>query len=463
MSESSLNYIRGLETFKDVPESSLRWMIDNGEVIRKETGDLLFKKGDPSQYMHIVLSGRFDVYRMTDRGREFVVEFEPGTITSQLPYSRLKEASGFAEALEPSEVFRLDKSHFRDMIRDHFELTRSLVHLMTSRVRNFTQLQVQNEKLMALGKLSAGLAHELNNPSSAMVRSAGELSHQLRRAPESFKKLLKVNLSDKEIDGIQALLTSKLDATPRTLSMMQRSGLEEDLADWLEAHGEENGFDYAENYVEFGFEPSDLEELYHLTGSENLKPTLLWLNDQLQIVRLVGEIEAASRRISDLVGSVKRYSYMDRDADRQPVDLNQGLQSTITMLAHKARKNKVKVEETYDENQPSVTGLPGELNQVWTNLIDNALDAMEDNGGTLRISTESNVNYIHVRIGDTGPGIDEEIRGHIFEPFFTTKPQGQGTGLGLDIARKIIDRHHAKIRLESQPGNTTFTITFDKL
>lgn len=460
MSERLLPFLKDLSIFESVPQESLEWMISCGGIVHLKKGEFLFEKGEASQFMQIVVEGRFEVYQITDRGRKFFAELEPGEITSQLPYSRLKETSAFGEALEDSVVFRLHKDCFREMITNHFELTRSLVHLMTSRVRNFTQMQVQNEKLMALGKLSAGLAHELNNPSSAMVRSASELALQLRRSPESFKKLLKIQLTEKEIDGIQALLTSKLDATPPVLSLMERSDLEEDLADWLEAHGESNGFEYAEHLVEFGFSPSDMESLYQLTGSTHLTPTLHWLDDQLKIVKMVNEIEEASKRIGTLVSSIKRYSYMDRDSDRQPVDVKEGIVSTLTMLHHKARKHKVNIEENYASDLPKVKGLPGELNQVWTNIIDNALDAMENGGGSLVIKAENDEHYVRVRIRDTGPGIPDDVLTHIFEPFYTTKPQGKGTGLGLDIVKKILNQHNAEVRVETQPGNTEFTISF---
>lgn len=460
MSERLLPFLKDLSIFESVPQESLEWMISCGSLVNLKKGEFIFEKGEAPEYMQIVVEGRFEIYQITDRGRKFFAELEPGEITSQLPYSRLKETRGYGEALEDAVVFRLHKDCFREMITDHFELTRSLVHLMTSRVRNFTQMQVQNEKLMALGKLSAGLAHELNNPSSAMVRSASELALQLRRSPESFKKLLKIQLTEKEIDGIQALLTSKLDATPPILSLMERSDLEEDLADWLEAHGESNGFEYAEHLVEFGFSPADMESVYQLTGPKHLTPTLHWLDDQLKIVKMVNEIEEASKRIGTLVSSIKRYSYMDRDSDRQPVDIKEGIVSTVTMLQHKARKHKVNIEENYASDLPKVKGLPGELNQVWTNIIDNALDAMENGGGSLVIKAENDEHYVRVRIRDTGPGIPDDVLTHIFEPFYTTKPQGKGTGLGLDIVKKILNQHNAEVRVETQPGNTEFTISF---
>lgn len=460
MPENLLQYLTSLKELSDVPQSSIQWMIDNGEVRAYKQGDFLFQNGDFPKHLEVILKGKFEVYRMNERGRQFLTDIETGTITSQLPYSRMSQITVDAEATEESEVFKLHMDNFTEMIQDHFELTRALVHTMTNRVRTYTQRQVQNEKLMALGKLSAGLAHELNNPASAMVRSAVELGKQLRHSPESFKKLLKIDIKESEIDAIQHVLNEKLNSPPTSLSMMQRSGLEENLADWFEAHGESNGFDYAENFVDFHFYPEDLEQIYQACGSNNLGPTLYWLNDQLSVVKMVSEIETASKRIGELIGSVKRYSYMDRDGDKQPVDINEGLQSTQTMLAHKARKNKVKVEEQLDAELPNIIGLPGEINQIWTNLIDNALDAMEENGGTLKIASLRNGHFAKVTITDTGPGIPDSVKGHIFEPFYTTKPQGKGTGLGLDIVRKIVEQHHAEIRVESQPGNTTFSVTF---
>lgn len=463
MTDSDFSFIQNLSPFADVPESSMKWMCDAGEVFELKKGEFLFEKDAPANYMHIIIDGTVDVFRIVDRGKQFLTEMGPTTLTSQLPYSRMKVGGATAEVVtESGRFFRLHIDHFPTMIQEHYELTRALVHHMTSRVRNYTQLQTQNEKLMALGKLSAGLAHELNNPASAMTRSASELTKHLHKSPQVFKKLMRVDLSDNKIDAIQDILQSKLAEPPQTLAMMKRNELEEDMADWLEAHGEENGFDYAEHLVEFGFTTMDMEELYNHTGAANISYTLHWLNDQLQVVRMVSEIENASKRIGELVGSIKRYSHMDRDLDRQPVDINAGIQSTLTLMAHKCRKNRVQVDVQLDENLPTIHGLPGELNQVWTNLIDNALDAMEENGGTLRIQSRQDDHVIKVTLSDTGPGIPDTVIKHIYEPFYTTKPQGKGTGLGLDITRKIIERHHAQIRVESQPGNTTFSITFNK-
>ncbi|TNE26106.1 MAG: GHKL domain-containing protein [Bacteroidetes bacterium] len=463
MSDSDFLFIQNLSPFIDVPESSLRWMYEAGEVYELSKGEHLFEKDAPANYMHIIIEGTVDVFRVLERGKQFLTEMGPTTLTSQLPYSRMKVGGATGEVVsDKARFFRLHIDHFPTMIQEHYELTRALVQHMTSRVRNYTQLQTQNEKLLALGKLSAGLAHELNNPASAMTRSASELSKHLLKSPQVFKKLMRVELSDDKIDAIQDILQSKLAQPSPSLAMMQRNELEEDMADWLEAHGEENGFEYAEHLVEFGFTTSEMEELYNLTGANNIRYTLHWLNDQLQVVRMVSEIENASKRIGDLVGSIKRYSHMDRDLDRQPVDINAGIQSTLTLMAHKCRKNRVTVDAKLDENLPPIQGLPGELNQVWTNLIDNALDAMEENGGYLRIQTQQDDHLIKVSVSDTGPGIPEDVMKHIYEPFYTTKPQGKGTGLGLDITRKIIERHHAQIRVESQPGNTTFRITFTK-
>ncbi len=298
MPKDLLPFFKSLPTFAEVPNDSLTWMIQCGEIKNYDTGEFLFSKGSPVEYMYVILEGDFEAYQITNRGREFFVELVKGDITSLLPYSRLKEATAYAEAKQPSKVFGLHKDYFRTMIADHYELTAALVHHMTSRVRNFTTMQVQNEKLAALGKLSAGLAHELNNPSSAMVRSASELAKLLKQGPDNFKKLLNIDMEEHQVNGVQALLTKKIESSMPTLSMMQRNEMEEDIADWLEAHGESNGFDYAELFVAFGFEVSELEGLYQLLGSESLTTTLEWMHGQLDIVRIVREIEDGLKGLS---------------------------------------------------------------------------------------------------------------------------------------------------------------------
>jgi len=447
--------------FEDVPESQLRWLLEKGKIKTLQPGDFLFKKGDPPTYLYVVLSGSFQVYFLRGNQQRFVPDIEPGRVTGLLPYSRMVETSGSATANTESEVFVLHKDHFPEMIRDHYDLTSFFVHQMTNRVRTFTQIQLQNEKLMALGKLSAGLAHELNNPASAIVRSSKALKSHLELLPENFKKVIKIQATDEQVDRVNQLLFERIsDRKPNNLSLMEKSDREDEIADWLEENGVEDGFEIAENLVEFGLKESDLQMVIEAVSEAHFPPVAKWINDNLTTDRMVREIEDAACRISDLVLSVKGYTHMDQASAIQPVDLPKGLLSTQTMLKYKARQNQIEFINDFDENLPPIQGIPGEINQVFTNLIDNGLDAMEKKGGTLTCKTWLDGNSARISITDTGTGIPKEIQRNIYEPFYTTKEMGKGTGMGLEVVRNIVIKHRGSIDLESVPGKTTFKLCF---
>lgn len=447
--------------FDDVPEAQIEWMISKGEIKTYQPGEFIFRRGEAADHLLIIESGEFQVYFDQDGERRYAGDLVAGDVTGVLPYSRMKQAGGFGEAKVESVVFTLHRDHFQEMIHDHYELTSTFVHHMTNRVRTFAQIQLQNEKLMALGKLSAGLAHELNNPASAIVRSAQALQKHLQLVPDNFKKVLKMKATDEDIDVLNGLLFDKLSSKdlPR-LSLMEKTELEDELADWLEDNGVEDGYDMTDNLVEFRFTEEDLELVLETVGADFLGPVVKWLDSNVGTERMVGEIEEAASRIAELVQSVKGYTHMDQANDMQKVDLHIGLDNTLTMLKHKVKQNKVEIVQEYAEKLNPVMGFPGELNQIFTNLIDNALDAMEEKGGQLKIKTWNDGKFVRLDIQDSGSGIPEDKLRKIFEPFYTTKEMGKGTGMGLDVVSKIVNKHKGVINVQSKPGKTVFELCF---
>lgn len=445
-----------------VPIEQIEWVVERGELIEYEAGELFFQRGDPIDRLIIVLEGSTS-FKMEQNGQyKELGRLKKGDISGALPYSRAQSATATGTAVVDTKLFVLSKEHFRDLICECHEFTSVLVHEMTDRVRDFTRSQQQNEKLMALGKLSAGLAHELNNPAAAIVRSSESLQSHLGTVPDKFKKVMSLRVSSEEVDLVNDMLFSKIkQGIDKGESLMERTEREDELTDWLDDNGYGDCYALSETLAEYGFCATDLQHLRDELSQESFPPVVEWIDNVLTTEKMVGEIKEASNRISTLVNSVKSYSHMDRATDMEPTDVHEGIHNTLIILNHKFKKNKVEIVENLEEDLPRISAIPGELNQVWTNIMDNALDAMEEqDGGTLSIETVKHGGNVNVSITDSGPGIPEEIKGRIFEPFFTTKDVGKGTGLGLETVQKIIEKHNGSIKLESEPGKTKFEFCF---
>lgn len=456
-----LSYLQKIEDISNVPAEQLQWLLDHSECKTFAAGDFLFQPGYPSDYMYIILSGKIRVWLEQNGSTREVGRLEEGDITGVLPYSRLREARGTAVAMEESQILFTHRDRFPEMIRTQYELVEALVHIMSNRIRNFTTLRVQNEKLVALGKLSAGLAHELNNPSSAVVRVAKELKSHLGYLPNGFKKVISIKMEEKEIDAVNDLLFGRVQEGIRSYSMMERNNLENDLEDWFDDNDLEIASDALDALVDYGFGEDDMEFILEQTGPDHVGPVMNWVGNVLTTEKLVTEIHDASTRISDLVTSIKSYSHMDQDTDRGKVDIREGVQSTKRMLAHKFRKAQVDFLEEYDDPFPQIHANPGELNQVWTNIMDNSLDALQGTeGARITVRAVKDGPCLKVSLIDNGPGIPEDVQSKIFDPFFTTKEMGKGTGLGLDVVRRIVESHRASIELKSSPGHTEFVMWF---
>ncbi len=462
MQTVTAEWLQSIEDLKDVPPGQLQWWIDNSRVYELEEEAYLFRNGVPITGTHVILSGRIKIFVNQSNGMRTIGFIGAKDITGYLPFSRGLVANVNGQVVEKISVMTYPVERIKELIVGYYELTQALVHVMTSRVRNFTALQQQNEKMMALGKLSAGLAHELNNPASAIVRGAISLRDHLKLSPETFKRIMDIKVTSADVDKVNNKMFEVLDRHELpVLTLMQKTGKENELAECMESLSVENSQEIAENFVEFGFTCEDVKEFNSLIPHEHLTPVFNWINNNLVTEKMVNDLQDASQRIGTLVNSIKNFTHMDRGSDKEFADIHSGIKNTLTMLEYKFKKGNVKLVEHYDIGLPHIQAFVGELNQVWTNLIDNALDAMEVNGsGILEITTSREKDNVIFTITDNGPGIPTEITNRIFDPFFTTKDIGKGTGLGLDVVKRIVSQHEGTIKVNSLPGKTTFTVCF---
>lgn len=458
--ENQLSLLRKLKVFQDVPKEQLSWMVSAGEFKELKAGEYIFRKGDPLNRMIVLLKGKLLYQQNQNDGSRTLDEIIAGEVTGALPYSRAATSGAELKVQEEGEAIVLSTDRFREMITDHHELTEVLVHTMTTRVRKFTRSRQQYEKMAALGKLSAGLAHELNNPASAVLRSSAELKKQISGMPRLLNKVLKGQALEPVFQHLQDLSASKANKNSREPpGLLEKTAREDELAEWLEAQGVAKPYGIAETLAEFRFNKTELKDLKEqLDMEKGLQAVLEWFCQLLSMEKLAEEIQQSSGRISELVSAVKTYSHMDKSPEKEHTDIIKGIQDTLTILNFKIRKKGIEVRTHFPEDLPKACVFAGELNQVWTNLLDNAIDALEQEG-KIDISVSSQDDSVVVKVQDSGPGIPEEIQNSIFDPFFTTKGLGEGSGLGLDIVKRIVEDHDGSIQLESAPGKTTFTIS----
>lgn len=460
--EDKVEALRRVHLFADLPDEQLQWFAAQTEDLRFVPGDVLFQKGAPADVLVIYLEGEVRAYR-DDQAHDGYVYIgragEPNTeVSGMLPFSRMKEWSATGRAVTDMRLLRFPVSLFPELLQRMPELVKRLVGLMSDRVRDVTVADQQQDKLMALGKLSAGLAHELNNPAAGATRAAKDLILVLKELREADLRLCRHDLTSEQYAAIVSFENSAIEqlATIQPLDSLAQSDLEEVLTTWLEEHGIADPWKYANNLVEAGIEAEGLEKIFGTIDASAIGDVLARVNAQLATVKLAREIRTGTARISELVGAIKEYSYMDQ-ASVQEVDVHKGLESTLLILKYKLRKKNIQLTREYADNLPRIKAYGSELNQVWTNLIVNAIEAMQD-GGKLKVRTRLEPTDVMVEIRDSGAGIPESVKTHIFEPFFTTKAVGEGTGLGLDTVARIVRKHRGNIRFDSKPGDTCFQV-----
>lgn len=438
------------------PREQLTWLAAHGRLLRLEAGPVAVAKTKLIENLWIVLSGHLSIRIQRSSGSRKVMEWQSGDIAGVLPYSRMTAPPGDVTAEETTELLIVHRDNFREMARECHELTTTLVHAMLDRARIFTSSDLQVEKMASLGKLAAGLAHELNNPASAVGRTAEGLSAHLAELELTARAVGAVRFSETQLALLEGERTGCVGETRSILSPIERANRENAFESWLTRHGLEPAI--ADSLIDTPLDLNGLDELARDLDTRTLDLVIRYLSASCLTRRLAAEVESAASRISKLVAAVKRFTYMDQAAVPEPVDIGQGLSDTIAVLGAKARQKSIGVTLDVPPKLPTVLGVGGELNQVWLNLIDNALDAAPARGHVaITVTLES--HFVVVRVIDDGPGIPDEIREKIFEPFFTTKPVGAGTGLGLEIAWQLVQRHKGEINVLSQPGRTEFAVS----
>jgi signal transduction histidine kinase len=451
--------LRTIPPLDGLTEQEYCWLATHGTERVGEEGDLIFVEGGPCDKMHFILKGEIHVRRKHSGPALFIGR--AGQMTGKLPFSRMKTYGGDGYTVGPAWSIDIDESIFPDMLAAIPSMTQRCVSTLLDRVREVTRMEQQSEKLAALGKLAANLSHELNNPASAAQRSAASLFNELRQYGEHKYRLGSLCLNQEQTDGYRSWIESARSrmASYSSLSNSPENALEHaDREDaymkWLMEHNVPEPWSIAPSLAETRLTTSVLDELAAILPQDILVVAVATVASSLRVERMSETILDSTVRIFDLISAIKDYSYMDQ-APIQDVDLAQSLENTLAMFG--SRLLHVTVETQFAPDLPPISAYGSELNQVWTEIIENALDAMEDRG-TLRLATKLAGQMALVEIGDSGPGIDPSIQSRIFEPFFTTRAPGRGLGLGLDTANRIVSKHSGFINVESKPGATCFQI-----
>jgi signal transduction histidine kinase len=446
--------LRRVPVFADLPDDQIAWFLGQAQELHLKAGDIYSKQGDPADAMFVILEGHLQG-RGERNGETFMFDLEAGEVTGILPFSRMKIFTVGGRAVTDSRALRFPASLFPELVQRMPELTQRLVGLMSDRIREATRFEQQRDRLASLGKLSAGLAHELNNPASAAKRAASQLRQMLTKIRNASLELGRRVLTAEqksEIEKLESAFTRVDIIPPDPLTI---SDLEEQIDSLLRSHGQNDLWALAAELARKNIQPEVVESLFSTMDGDTARAALVRIASSVEIASLMHEIESSTARISDLVCAIKEYTHMDQ-APVQNADVVRSLETTLTILNHKLKRG-VKVLRDYEEVPLLVNSFGSELNQVWTNLIDNAIDAMHGNG-ELHIRTFRDDGCVAVEIRDNGPGISEEVQPHIFEPFFTTKGVGEGTGLGLDTVQRIVKKHRGNIQVNSRPGDTRFQV-----
>jgi signal transduction histidine kinase len=446
--------LRRIAAFSDLPDGQIDWFLSHAEEMILRAGENFVRQGDPPDWLFVFLEGSYQ-WRGEFGGDTVVLPASAGEINGVYPFSRMKKFTVGGRALSDARLLRFPVALYPELVQKMPELTTTLVAMMSDRVREGTRIEQQHDRLISLGKLAGGLAHELNNPAAAALRAAGQLEgmlEKLRNASFELGQRNPGNAHQAEIGRIEAAFTQAKNSPADPLSL---SDLEDRLNSVLHPHAREDTWALSATLAGCNTQPEALESLLANLDSATAQAAVARIAASAESEVLLNVIRDSTSRICDLVQTIREYTYLDQ-SPLQDVDIVRSLETTLTMLQHELR-NGVSVRREYQPVPLLVDSFGSELNQVWTNLIQNAVDAMAGKG-ELRLRTFREEHYVVVEIGDTGSGISPDVRSHIFEPFFTTKGVGEGTGLGLDTAQRIVKKHRGDIHVSSVPGDTRFQV-----
>jgi signal transduction histidine kinase len=451
-------FLTKIPLFSGLAETDLRHLCNSVEEIHLSQGEILFKQGNDGDRAFIIKEGEIEIVK-SSHGRDVLLATrKSGEVIGEMALLESAPRMASARAKRKSVLYAIRKAEFDHLITTSISASNTMFYTILSRWKATEALLRQSEKMAELGKLTAGIAHELNNPASAVQRSAALMDNNINRYDYTLKQLNQSSLSPEQLNLIDDLImrVRKQAKNPPDMDTLTRSDREDELVNWLDQKGIDNPWDVAVCLVDINMTDDALDSLSTQFDRGLLTQVLGWISANYGLYNLMAEIYQGSSQISEIVAALKSYSYLDR-APLQDVDVHQGLDNTLLILRNKLKKG-ISVRKEYSPELPIIQGYGSELNQVWTNILDNAIDALDDSGEII-IRTRHNDENIYIKIQDNGSGIPPNILPRIFDPFFTTKPPGQGTGLGLDISYNIIViKHKGDINVTSQPGNTCFEI-----
>ena len=451
--------LRRVAAFSDLADCQIDWFLSHIQEIRVKSGESFVRQGDPADWMFIFLEGLFQ-WTGEFGGDTVSLPAQAGDISGVFPFSRMKQFTVTGRALTDGRFARFPATCFPELIQRMPELTTRLVAMMSERIREGTRIEQLRDRSASLGKLSAGLAHELNNPGTAAKRAAGQMRNMLAKVRSANSELWRLPVPDSSKDRIEEVEASLMESGATLLDGLALSDLEERLASILSNYGHTDSWELSAGLARCNMHPDNVVALLTHLDPTTARPALARIAASAELSILINTIEDSTARILKLVSTVKEYSYMDQ-APVQSIDVARSLETTLDTLAHLLRPG-IEVKRSYGPLPVVVSAVGAELNQVWTNLFDNAIDAMQGRG-ELRLQICQEDDYVFVEIGDTGCGIPPEIKPHIFDPFFTTKGVGEGTGLGLNTVQTIVRKLGGNIQVASQPGDTRFQVRLPRM
>ena len=451
----NLNDLRKSPLFQGLSDDELKQLVDMAEPVSLRADDILIKQGESGDSAYVVIRGEFEVQKQSGQSLIKIDVRNPGDVVGEMALLSRAPRNATIVAKTDGEALRVPQEAFEKLLSSSTTAAMAVLHWVMARLTQNESLLHQQEKMAALGTMSAGLAHELNNPAAAAQRSAAELNKTLLKWQALTHQIESIAFHENQTVWLDEFMkeASRRFESPVKIEALEKIDLVDQLQAWLEVNGVESAWELAPALVNFGW---SIESLERLKSSDFFDLSMQWLGISCLTMGLLSEVEQTTERLSQIVRAMKSYTYLDQ-APLLEVDIHDGLENTLVIMQHKLKRG-VNVKREYSPNVPRIEAYASELNQVWTNIIDNAIDAMNGRG-EITLKTYAEDTHVAVEIMDNGPGIPEEIRSRIFEPFFTTKPPGKGTGLGLHISHDIVvNRHHGQLLLESKPGETRFKV-----